>query len=66
MKKVISLDPIQNTKLIIEVQAISDEDFTQKTGLKYIMRKMYKDSTLYLFKVVDHKTYCYARVKYDF
>lgn len=66
MKKVIALDSIENSELVISVQAISEEDFINKTGMKYIMRKHYKDKRLYLFKIIDHKTYSYARIKYDF
>jgi hypothetical protein len=66
MKKVISLDSLRYAKLYLSVSPISDEDFEERTGMKFIMRKQYKNRNLYLFKITNQKVYCYARMKYEF
>ena len=66
MKKVISLDGPKYAELYLSVMPINDEVFEARTGMKFIMRKQYKNQSLYLFKITNQKVYCYARIKYDF
>jgi hypothetical protein len=70
MKRLIGLKSLEYVDLLIKLNLVDSKEcrkiLEMETGLRYVSSRRFDGENILLFKIVDNKTYCYARIKYEF
>lgn len=70
MKYLIGLKSLEYVELLIKLNLVDSKEcrklFEIETGLRYVSSRRFNGENVLLFRIINNKAYCYARIKYEF